>query len=85
MNWEFIGYIGAICTTFCFTPQIIKALKTKSLDDFSYAYLFVLGFGVLMWLIYGLAIWNMVIISANAMTLLFVLSLIIMKMMYKTK
>ncbi|MEK6867405.1 MAG: SemiSWEET transporter [Nanoarchaeota archaeon] len=82
MNWEIIGYIGAVCTTFCFLPQIVKTVKTKCLDDFSYAYLSVLGFGVLMWLIYGLAIRNMVIISANIITLLFVLSLIIMKIVY---
>ena len=79
MNWEIIGYIGAACTTFCFIPQLIKTVKTKCLDDFSYGYLAVLGFGVLMWLIYGLGISNMVIISANAITLMFVLSLISMK------
>ena len=83
MNWEIIGYIGAACTTLCFIPQLIKTVKTKRLDDFSYGYLSVLGFGVLMWLIYGLAINNMVIISANALTLLFVLSLISMKAWYK--
>ncbi len=85
MNWEIIGYIGAVCTTFCFLPQIIKTVKTKCLDDFSYGYLSVLCFGVLMWLIYGLAIGNMVIISANAITLLFVLTLIMMKLIYATK
>ena len=83
MNWEIIGYIGAACTTFCFVPQVIKTIKTKSLHDFSYGYLSVLGFGVLMWLIYGLGISNMVIINANALTLLFVLSLISMKAWYK--
>ena len=82
MNWEIIGYIGAACTTFCFLPQIIKAVKTKELDDFSYLYLAVLAFGVVMWLIYGMGIGDMVIISANAVTLLFVLSLIVMKIMY---
>ena len=85
MNWEIIGYIGGACTTFCFVPQILKALKTKELDDFSYAYLFVLGFGVLCWLTYGFAIWDMVIISANAITLLFVLLITGMKWKFERK
>ncbi len=85
MNWEIIGYIGAICTTFCFLPQVIKAVKTKELDDFSWIYLFVLCIGISLWIIYGLAIRNMVIIIANTITLLFVLSLLIMKKYYKKK
>lgn len=85
MNWEIIGYIGAACTTFCFLPQILKAVKTKKLDDISYGYLGVLAFGVLMWLIYGIAIWNMVILSANAITLGFVFLLIGMKAWYHRK
>ena len=85
MNWEIIGYIGAACTTFCFIPQIIMAMKTKELDDFSYAYLSVLGVGILMWLIYGLAIGNMVVISANAITLLFVFLLTGMKGWYHSQ
>lgn len=82
MLWEIIGYIGAACTTFCFVPQIVKALKTRELDDFSYAYLAVLGFGVICWLTYGIAIWNMVIILANAVTLAFVLTVIYLKWRY---
>ena len=85
MNWEIIGYIGGACTTFCFVPQILKALKTKELDDFSYAYLFVLGFGVLCWLLYGLAIWDTVIVSANSITLLFVLLVTFMKWKFERK
>ncbi|MBI5073298.1 SemiSWEET transporter [Candidatus Woesearchaeota archaeon] len=85
MNWQIIGYIGGLCTTFCFIPQLVKAIKTKELDDFSWAYLFVLGFGVLMWLIYGIAIWDMVIISANAITMLFVLSILFMKWRFGRK
>ena len=82
---EIIGYIGAACTTFCFIPQLIKTLKTKKLEDFSYAYLTVLAFGIFMWLVYGVGIKNNVLISANTITFLFVLSLIVMKRMYNGK
>ena len=85
MNWEIIGYIGAACTTFCFLPQIVKAVKTKELDDFSYLYLAVLSFGVMMWFVYGVGINNTVVISANALSLFFVLTLVVMKMIYNSK
>jgi MtN3 and saliva related transmembrane protein len=85
MNWELIGFFGAACTTFCFIPQLIKAWKTKELDDFAYPYLAVLGIGVLGWFIYGLGIGDRVVISANAITLTFVISLILMKISFKNK
>lgn len=85
MNWEIIGYIGGACTTFCFIPQIVKAFKTRELSDFSYIYLLVLGFGVLMWLIYGIAIRDGVIISANAITFLFVITISCMKFWFERK
>lgn len=83
MNWDIIGYIGAVCTTFCFLPQLIKAYKTKEMDDFSYIYLIVLCLGVVLWSIYGIAIKNRVIISANTIALSFVLILIWMKIKYQ--
>ncbi|PIN79716.1 hypothetical protein COV16_02825 [Candidatus Woesearchaeota archaeon CG10_big_fil_rev_8_21_14_0_10_34_8] len=85
MNWEIIGFIGAACTTFCFIPQLYKAYKTKKLEDFAYPYLAVLAVGILGWLIYGLSISDRVVISANALTLLFVLTLIGMKYHYNGK
>jgi MtN3 and saliva related transmembrane protein len=85
MNWEIVGFFGAACTTFCFLPQLIKAWKTKKLDDFAYPYLAVLGIGVLGWFIYGVGISDRVVISANAITLLFILSLIIMKIKFTKK
>ena len=85
MNWEIIGYIGAACTTFCFIPQIIKTVKTKKIDDISWIYLGILAFGILMWTVYGFAIRNNVLISANIITLAFVLIIIWTKVYYDKK
>ena len=82
MIWEIIGYIAAFCTTFSFLPQIVKAVKTKELDDFSYIYLFVLCFGVFLWLVYGFAISNWVIVVANVPMLVFVVIIISLKKAY---
>ncbi len=83
MNWEIIGYIGGLLTTVAALPQIIKAYKTKSLDDFAWGYLGVLTFGVLLWLVYGISKMDWVIISANIVTFIFSGTLCIMKFAYR--
>jgi len=82
MNWEIIGTVAGICTTFSFIPQLCKSYKTKSVKDFSYWYLTVLTIGVLLWFLYGLGIKSFSVITANALTLVFVLALIGMKVQY---
>ena len=32
---EFIGAFAGTCTTLCYVPQVIRALKTRSLKDLS--------------------------------------------------
>ncbi len=83
MNWQIIGYIGGLMTTVAALPQIIKAVKTKSLDDFAWGYLGILTVGILFWLIYGISIMDWVIISANTITLIFNGILCVLKIIYK--
>lgn len=83
MNWQIIGYIGAIMTTGAALPQIIKAVKTKSLDDFAWGYLSILTIGVLFWLIYGLSVRDRVIISANIITFILNGTLCVLKVVYR--
>lgn len=82
MNWEIIGLTAGVCTTFCFLPQVIKAWKTKKLEDFAWLYLGILCTGVVLWFIYGLGINSISVILANVVTLLFVLTIIGMKWYY---
>ena len=67
--WTLIGLIAATLTMFSFIPQIIKAIKTKSVKDVSPITLFQLSLGVVLWIIYGIHLKNAVIIMANAVTL----------------
>ncbi|MFA6888001.1 MAG: SemiSWEET transporter [Candidatus Woesearchaeota archaeon] len=83
MNWEIIGYVGGLLTTIAAIPQIIKAIKTKSLDDFAWGYLGVLTVGVLLWLFYGISKMDWVIISANIVTFILNGTLCIMKIVYR--
>ena len=49
---EVIGYLGAICFAVCPIFQLIKAFKTKSVDDISYLFLFTWLFGEIFMVIY---------------------------------
>lgn len=68
--WTLIGMTAATLTMFSFVPQIIKALKTKSVKDVSPITLFQLSTGVILWIIYGTHLKDAVIIVANAVTLI---------------
>ena len=79
MFWEFIGLGAATLTMFSFVPQIIKVLKTKSAKDVSVATLIQLSLGVSLWIAYGIYLKNIIIITANSVTLC---SLIILLFLY---
>lgn len=52
-----------------FVPQIIKAIKTKSVKDISLFTLLQLSLGISLWIIYGIYLKDAIIILANAVTL----------------
>jgi len=79
---EFIGLIAAFITSIGFLPQIIKGFKTKKLDDISYFMPILLAIGMTLWLIYGILINSIAIISANIFSISCSISLIIMKKKY---
>lgn len=77
-----IGFVAACCTTFGFFPQLVKIVKTKKGDDISFAMYFVMILGIILWEIYGLAIKDWPIIFANIVSLLFTMSILILKVYY---
>jgi MtN3 and saliva related transmembrane protein len=73
MAWihpEIIGYVGATLTTAAFIPQAWKVLKTRETHSISLAMYVLFTLGVLLWLLYGVAIESWPVICANAITLL---------------
>jgi len=70
MLWTLIGAIAATLTMFSFVPQIFRSLRTRSVKDFSPITLFQLSVGVCLWLIYGIARKDPIIIIANIVTLI---------------
>ena len=80
---NYVGFFAAFCTTIAFVPQAIKVYKSKSTKDISLYMFLIFTVGVLSWLIYGIIIYNLPVILANAATLALSLFILIYKLKYK--
>lgn len=74
-----IGYMAAICTTIAFIPQAIKVYKSKHTRDISIGMFLLMNAGLVFWLVYGILILSYPIILANAITIIFALYILFMK------
>ena len=84
MNIEtFVGMVAATCTTISFVPQIIKIYRSKHAKDLSLPMYIFFTFGVFMWLIYGVMLNSVPVITANGVTVIFCAYIIAMKLKYK--
>ena len=68
MLWTIIGALAATLTMFSFIPQIARSLRTKSVKDVSPVTLLQLSAGVFLWMVYGIARRDPIIIGANLIT-----------------
>ena len=80
---EIIGYIAAFCTTISFLPQAVRVIKTKHTKDLSLLMYSIFNVGIILWLIYGIAIVAWPIIVANAITIVLTLTILYLKIKYK--
>ena len=69
MDWEIIGYAAATLTMFSFLPQLLRMVRTKSVDDVSLVMMVQMGLGVFLWMVYGLHLQNSPLIVANFVSL----------------
>lgn len=77
---ELLGLCAAFLTTFGFLPQAIKIFKTEDTSGISLNMYVVLIIGVILWLAYGILLERPAIILANAISMLFQLWIIVMKL-----
>jgi MtN3 and saliva related transmembrane protein len=80
-----LGFIAGTLTTISFVPQVLHAWRSKRCDDLSWAMLLTFSAGVVLWLVYGLRLWAMPVIMANAVTLVLLLIIMVMKARYATR
>ncbi len=74
-----IGFTAAICSTFALLPQVIRVWKTRETDQLSGGAFLLMFVGAILWFAYGVLREDMVIISANSITLLFIAYIIVIK------
>ena len=81
-GWTYLAFVAGALTSTGYIPQIIKGYRTRKLDDVSLIMPAVLGFGMFLWLIYGLAREDSAIIVANVVGASLTTLLVLMKMRY---
>lgn len=74
----YIGLVAAFFTTFAFVPQTIKTLKTKNTDGISLLMYSMFIIGVISWIIYGYLNFDIAVLSANVITLVLAMPVLIM-------
>jgi MtN3 and saliva related transmembrane protein len=65
---ETIGALAAILTTLCWVPQALKIVRDRETRAISLPGTLLCVLGVLLWLIYGVAIANPPLIGSSAIT-----------------
>jgi MtN3 and saliva related transmembrane protein len=83
-EWTYLAFFAGALTSTGYLPQIIKGFRTKRLADVSLLMPAVLGFGMFLWLIYGLVREDPAIIAANVVGSSFTAILVVMKVRYDT-
>jgi len=82
---ECLGLTAGMLTTFSFLPQVIKIWQTRDVGSISLLMYSIFCFGVILWLIYGIALGSIALIIANGFTLCFSASILFLKILIEIK
>jgi MtN3 and saliva related transmembrane protein len=80
-----IPIVGILATLFAISstiPQIIKGIKTRKMDDVSALLIMALIVGLSLWVVYGVAKSDIVIIGGNSVGVLLNAILLLLKIKY---
>lgn len=80
---EMLGFAAGALTTISFAPQAFKTWRTRRCDDLSSTMLLTFAGGVILWLVYGLALRAAPIIAANSVTLVLIVIIMGMKLRFR--
>lgn len=78
-NITLVGMLAGILTTIAFLPQVIKTWRSRSAEDISAGMLLLFSTGLVLWLVYGIAIRSLPIMLANSVTLMLTFAILLMK------
>jgi MtN3 and saliva related transmembrane protein len=79
---EAIGAAGAVLTTLCWVPQAAKIIRERDTRAISLPGTTLCVIGVLLWLIYGLAIVDGPLIGSSIVTFAMTFIILVMKLRY---
>jgi MtN3 and saliva related transmembrane protein len=79
---DLIGNCGAILTTVCWLPQAIKIIRDRDTRALSLPTNLGFTIGILLWLIYGMALPDWPLIWSSAVTLALMLVIVALKIRY---
>jgi MtN3 and saliva related transmembrane protein len=79
---DFVGVAGALLTTLCWLPQVLKIVREKETGALSLLATSAFTLGILLWLVYGIAIGDWPLIGSNAATLALMAPILAMKLRY---
>ena len=78
-----LGFAAGSLTTLAFIPQVIQIWRSKSANDISWGMFVIFSVGVALWLAYGIALNELPLIIANAVTLALALLILFLKWFYR--
>jgi len=83
MIWTIVGMSAAVLTMFSFVPQVVKILNTRSAKDMSLITLVQMTCGVTLWTLYGIHLKDSIIIVANSVFLVTLITAICLFFRYR--
>jgi MtN3 and saliva related transmembrane protein len=74
-----VGATGAILTTVCWVPQAVKIIRDRDTRAISLSGTMLCTLGVLLWLVYGLAIVDRPLIGSSIVTFAMTATILVLK------
>ena len=82
---EIIGLIAATFTTVAFIPQVLKICKKRDATGVSVSMYVIMFIGICIWLVYGTLIESIAVMTANVVSGILQLFIIIFALIHRKK
>ncbi len=79
-HYDIIGYLAAFFSTISLLPQIIKLYRERSAQAVSVIMYSLYSVGTVLWLVYGILLNSTPLIITEVITLIFALTILMMKL-----
>lgn len=83
--WTIVGYVAATANTIELIPEVRKALRTRHLNDVSWAMLVLMFCSSTLWAAYGIHLQDIPLIISGAVNATMEVTLMVLKKNYRHK